>query len=144
MPTHYHLLFYQAEQGTVAEIMRAVVDGYTRYYNKKYDRRGPVFTGRYRASRIDSDAYLLQASRYVHQNPEENIIDYKWSSLNCFVKGKDVSWVRPQRVLDMFPSRKRYIEFVMDRDDMEGRFSELQFWLADSAEMLADKDEARK
>ncbi|GHU07356.1 hypothetical protein FACS189431_1780 [Alphaproteobacteria bacterium] len=124
--------------------MRAVADGYTRYFNKKYDRRGPVFTGRYRASRIDSDAYLLQVSRYIHQNPDDNIMDYKWSSLNCFVKDKDINWVRPQRVLSMFSDRKQYMEFVIDRGDMAGRFDELQFWLADGAEMLAGKKDARQ
>jgi len=39
------------------------------YFNKKYDRVGPLFQGVYKAVQVESDLQLLHLSSYIHRNP---------------------------------------------------------------------------
>ena len=42
---------------------------YTGYYNRKYQKVGHLFQGRYKAILCDREAYLLELVRYLHLNP---------------------------------------------------------------------------
>jgi len=42
---------------------------YAKAINKRYNRVGPLFQGRFQAKRIAQDEYLLHLSRYIHLNP---------------------------------------------------------------------------
>lgn len=122
MNNHVHLLFYQLENiRAIADLMRRVLTTYSMYFNKKYDRVGPLFQSRYLASRIDSDAYLHHISRYIHRNPSQ-WSKYQFSSLRFYTHKAHADWVKPERILDLFENNpKRYLEFVasMDEDDEE-------------------------
>ena len=76
MPNHFHLLLYQIEEGGMLKLMHGIMTSYSRYFNSKYGRSGPLFESCYKASRISSDEYLLHISRYIHLNPDE-WIDYR-------------------------------------------------------------------
>ncbi|HHO76709.1 MAG TPA: addiction module toxin RelE, partial [Deltaproteobacteria bacterium] len=43
--------------------------GYTGYFNRKYNRVGHLFQGRYKAILVEGERYLVELSRYVHLNP---------------------------------------------------------------------------
>src|SRR5690606_8468370 len=43
--------------------------GYSMYFNKKYDRSGALFEGRYKSEYVDSDEYLKYLFSYIHLNP---------------------------------------------------------------------------
>jgi hypothetical protein len=49
--------------------MHYINGSYTTYINKKIDRSGHIFQGRYKAILIEKDNYLMQLSRYIHLNP---------------------------------------------------------------------------
>lgn len=68
MPNHFHLLIQQLEEGGISEFMRRLSDSYTRFFNTKYKRVGPLFQGRFKAKLIETDEYLLQLSKYIHRN----------------------------------------------------------------------------
>lgn len=122
MNNHVHLLFYQLDNiRAIADLMRRVLTTYSMYFNKKYDRVGPLFQSRYLASRIDSDAYLHHISRYIHRNPS-HWSKYQFSSLRFYTHKAHADWVKPERILDLFENNhKRYLDFVasMDEDDEE-------------------------
>jgi putative transposase len=42
---------------------------YVRYINHTYQRTGTLWEGRYKASLIDSETYLLTCMRYIELNP---------------------------------------------------------------------------
>ena len=42
---------------------------YAKYFNIKYEEVGSLFQDRFRAKLIETDAYLLELSRYIHRNP---------------------------------------------------------------------------
>jgi len=67
LPNHFHLLVKGGCQ--LSDFMRVVGVGYAMYFNKRYERVGPLFQGRFKSKLIDCEAGLLQVSRYIHQNP---------------------------------------------------------------------------
>lgn len=122
MDNHIHLLVYLYDDTeAITGLMRRVMTTYSVYFNKKYDRLGPLFQSRYLASPIDSDAYLHHISRYIHRNPKM-WSEYTYSSLHYYMSEAHADWVKPSRILELFDNdSQRYFEFVasMDDDDEE-------------------------
>ena len=122
MSNHIHLLFYQhSDERALASLLQRILTSYSMYFNKKYDRVGPVFQSRYLATRIDNDPYLHHISRYIHRNPKL-WREYKFSSLRYYTNEAHADWVKPAAILALFSNDpKVYLEFVasMDEDDKE-------------------------
>jgi len=51
-PNHYHFLLEQLVDNGVEKFMHRLGVGYTKYFNKKYDRVGALFQGNYKATHI--------------------------------------------------------------------------------------------
>jgi hypothetical protein len=60
-----------------SEIYAKAFDGYSMYFNKKNERTGALFEGRFKAKHADTDEYLKYLFAYIHLNPVK-IIDSKW------------------------------------------------------------------
>lgn len=69
MPTHIHLLLSQAESGGISQFISIILNSYTKYFNLKYDRKGPMWEGRFKNILATSDSQLLHTSCYIHLNP---------------------------------------------------------------------------
>jgi len=69
MPTHYHLLVGLRTDDFATQVMQPFGTSYTKAINRQQDRVGPIFQGRFQAIRVDTNAYLLQLSKYIHLNP---------------------------------------------------------------------------
>ena len=67
-PNHYHFILKQLEEGGVSKFMQKLSTSYTMYFNKKYDRSGALFQGRFKSIHIDTNEYLLHLSVYVNKN----------------------------------------------------------------------------
>ncbi|MGE5280053.1 MAG: transposase [Deltaproteobacteria bacterium] len=129
LPTHLHLLLETpAGGGTLSEVMHNLTSAYTKYYNKKYNRQGHLFRGRYRATIIEKDPYLLRLTRYIHLNPSHvgREADYPYSSLGHYTE------FAPQgvRVVDMKEEVKEvlghlsaatYSDYMRQQPAEEGR-----------------------
>ena len=68
MGNHYHFVL-RTRQPNLSRLMRHINGEYTRAFNKRHQVAGHVFQGRYHAVVVDSDAYLIEACRYVELNP---------------------------------------------------------------------------
>ncbi|MCX7708371.1 MAG: transposase [Clostridia bacterium] len=55
----------------VSKFMHCTNVAYVRYYNKKYNRHGPVFQERFESRILDSDEYNLTVSAYIHNNAKD-------------------------------------------------------------------------
>ena len=130
MPNHFHILFYQQKEGSISTLMRGVMTSYSRYFNKKYDRSGPLFETRYKSSRVTSDDYLLHISRYIHLN-HRDWRTWPFSSYPYFV-GNTVApeWLHTDKVLGLFPSRTHYLKFVANYQDEQRMRDEIKHQLA--------------
>src|SRR5262245_52103526 len=89
MTNHYHFVFRTGEP-KLTEAMQWIDARYAEHFNVAHTLSGHVFQGRYRAELIDTDAYLLQAIRYVLLNPVragmcERVADWTWSSYDATV-----------------------------------------------------------
>lgn len=129
MGNHYHLLFYQADAGALSELMKSVMVAYSVYFNRKYQRTGPLFENRFKASIVNKDAYLLHVSRYIHLNPRSWKY-FPYSSLRAIRKANEPEWLQTEKLLDLYSSRKEYLEFVADYEENKEMLSELKHELA--------------
>jgi len=68
MPNHYHLLV-EEKQVPIAKLVNRLFTSYSQFYNRKYDRVGPLFQDRFKSKIIQKDTYFLEVSRYIHCNP---------------------------------------------------------------------------
>ena len=85
MTNHVHILVTPMMEYGISQMMQALGRRYVYYINKTYKRTGTLWEGRYKASLIDSDAYLLTCMRYIELNPiRANMVshpgEYPWSS----------------------------------------------------------------
>jgi putative transposase len=100
MTNHVHLLITpQAEDG-IAKVMQMLGRYYVQYFNYSYKRSGMLCEGRYKATLIDSEAYLLTCMRYIELNPVRaemvaHPADYPWSSYHRNALGQADLLVTP-------------------------------------------------
>jgi REP element-mobilizing transposase RayT len=90
LPTHVHLLLELGTGSNISEIMQAVNNAYTKFYNSKYQRKGAVFHGRYRIAYVEKEPYLVGLTRHVHLNAAalrlvEDEEEYRYSSLGAYL-----------------------------------------------------------
>jgi putative transposase len=93
MTNHVHLLMTPRRSDSLARILQAVGRRYVRYFNDTYRRTGTLWEGRYKATVIDSELYLLCCYRYIELNPVRAGIvthpgDYRWSSYRAHAHGE--------------------------------------------------------
>jgi len=130
MPTHIHLLVYQYDSKAIAEFMRVLMTSYGMYFNKRYQRVGPVFQSRYKASQITQDDYLEHITRYIHLNPSD-WGNYPYSSIRYYKDVAAAEWIYPDKILELFPSIAQYIEFIKDYEGHKQMLDEIHWELAD-------------
>ena len=86
MTNHVHLIVMLGEDVSVlGKLMRRVAGRQTRHVNRVEGRTGTLWDGRYKASPIQTDRYLLACMRYVEMNPVRarmvgHAEAYQWSS----------------------------------------------------------------
>lgn len=105
MSNHFHLLI-ETPKGNLGEFMRHFNITYTGYFNRRHDRSGHLYQGRYKSILVDKDTYLSVLSRYIHLNPVKlksmektpnaekyrYLMQYRWSSLPGFIQRRKKEW----------------------------------------------------
>lgn len=104
MSNHFHFLVRQKSEFSMQGFMRALMTRYSMYFNKKYDRVGSLFQGRYKAVLVNEETYLLHLSRYIHLNPSENYKDLTqaYSSYAEYLGIRNTLWIKPESILTYF------------------------------------------
>ncbi len=77
MPNHFHLLLHEKSEGGISKFMQKLQTAYTMYFNKKNERSGALFQGKYKLSRAEHDNYLKYLIAYIHLNPVK-LIEPNW------------------------------------------------------------------
>lgn len=118
MPNHIHLLLRQIKKDGITQFMRKLGAGYVAYFNKKYNRKGHLFQGRFRAVHIKDNNQLQIVLTYIHANcaslvdpnyKEKGIKElarvitfienYKWSSYQDYLGKKNFPSVTERELL---------------------------------------------
>ena len=88
MPNHYHLQV-RSTQGRISEAMRDLGGRYARYYNRRHQRRGALFAGRFKSVLITTDRQLIVTWAYILRNPTSlgvtDLTTYPWSSAAAYL-----------------------------------------------------------
>lgn len=81
---HYHLIGLETQAGGISKFMHKSGISMTKYHNIRYQEKGSLFQGSYKARRIDSDEYLRWAVPYVmiKNTFEMHPKGYKWAIAN--------------------------------------------------------------
>ena len=130
MINHFHILIYQHQVPYLEKFMRSIMTSYSKFFNFKYERTGPVFESRYKAVWIDQDNYLQHITRYIHLNPGE-WKTYEHSSLSYYRDGGEPYWLQASRILENFDSREDYLSFVADYEGQRDILADIKHQLAD-------------
>lgn len=125
MPNHFHLLVHQTEKNYITKFMRQLTNAYTTYFNKKYNRVGPLFQGVFKAIQIENERYLLHLSRYIHLNPasfhESKLEEYLWSSYRIYLNIQNSFYVNKDFILNFFSKSNpalSYRSFIEAEDEI--------------------------
>src|SRR4051812_30565923 len=105
MTTHTHLQVTPSTKDGVSEAMRQLGGAYVLHFNKKYQRVGTLWTGRYKAKPITDERYWLTCLRYIEQNPVRAGLvvhpeQYQWSSYRVHAFGEPCEWLASHPMLD--------------------------------------------
>jgi putative transposase len=124
MSNHYHLIVETAE-GNLSAGMRQLNGVYTQKVNRRHNRVGHVFQGRFKGILVERDSYLLELARYVVLNPVragmvKHTRQWPWSSYHAMVGiAPRPAWLHTDWLLGQFGTRRarqieRYAEFVQE------------------------------
>jgi putative transposase len=100
MTNHVHLVMTPGREDSLARVLQSVGRRYVQYFNATYRRTGTLWEGRYKATVIDTERYLLTCYRYIELNPvRANMVThpgaYRWSSYAANALGKSDPLVTP-------------------------------------------------
>ncbi len=120
MPTHIHLILEQLKDKGISVYMSHLLNSYTRYFNTRHKRKGPLWQGRFKNVLVETDEQLLHLTRYLHLNPVTVYLakkpeQWKASSYNEYLSNTagEQRITQYDDLLDINP--KSYSEFVNDR-----------------------------
>jgi len=95
MPNHVHLLVRTAALPPLSQAMHQLQRRYWFYAKRQYHLTGHLWQGRFHSFPIETEAYLLEAARYIERNPLEaklasRLEDYPWSSYRAYANDQPV------------------------------------------------------
>ena len=138
MPDHMHFLVRQKIEGGIPKFFQRLLNSFSKYYNIKHSRRGPLFIGPYKAVHIESDAQAAHIFTYIHGNPldlveplwrggiigERNkaikfLQEYEWSSLGAYAENVKTNplikkIINPSFANDYFADGDEYLRAVIE------------------------------
>ena len=124
MENHVHLLLRSGLQ-EMPEAFKWINIKFAGRYNHKYERVGHVFQDRFKSEIIGTEEYLIQALRYIHNNPVKakmvsDVSTYEWSSYNSYTGESNVliDVTEKQIILGLFQGSIEWFEaFHLKEDD---------------------------
>lgn len=130
MPNHFHLLLKQLTDNGITEFVSKVSNSYTKYYNTKYNRIGPLLQGEFKAVLVENDEQLVHLSRYIHLNPRVSLLvkdldSYEWSSYKEYLDQVN-GFCAKQEILSFFKNPQAYQKFVFDQIDYGEKLEQIK------------------
>lgn len=119
MPNHFHATVFEKIEGGISSYMQRVLNGYTKYFNTKYQKVGHLFQGPFKATHVEDNRQLLYLSAYIHRNPrdlrewkdKEDL--FRWSSYQDYIKAN--RWgdlLKIDAIMSQFSNTTEYKSFV--------------------------------
>lgn len=140
MPNHYHIVLRQNQKGGISKFIGNLQNSHTRYSNIRLEKSGSIYNARFKNKLIEDEDILKHVIRYVVLNPytsaivdtEENLLNYKYSSLKESLASKSNTIVEQKMLSKFFSSRESYLQFVLDQADYQRRLKIIKDLLIDT------------
>lgn len=106
MTNHYHILL-QTKEKNLSKAIQFLNDKYAKYYNKKYQRVGHLWQGRYKSYLLYDDAHFWIVAKYIERNPikadiVQNVDFYNYQSFFEWKnKSKYYELIKDSKIFDM-------------------------------------------
>jgi REP element-mobilizing transposase RayT len=145
MGNHVHLLV-QVGNTPLSKIIHNLSFRYSQFINRRHQKIGHLFQGRFKAILIQVKTYFLRLLRYIHMNPvrarlvkEPN--DYPWSAHGAYLGDTEFAWLTTNYGLSKFASnleeaRLKYRDYVL-KEESEEELKELRQGFSDG-QVLGD------
>ncbi len=132
MPTHVHFILTPMKDDGISIFMKNLLDSYTRYFNVKNKRKGPLWQGRFKSVLIDTDEQLLHLTRYLHLNPTSDDLvkkpeEWLFSSYKEYINNIEGALCNFSKYLEINP--EVYRRFVETRQDYQRKLAEIKHLL---------------
>lgn len=134
MDNHIHLVLKGNVERGISIYLQRVLNGYAKYFNIHRQRSGPLFSGPFKAIRVDRDEQFLQVSRYIHLNPYvAHMINhpgaYQWSSLSEYLGRPTRHTICHTSLLKSIMQPHKYRRFVEDEADFARELGDIKHLL---------------
>lgn len=141
MPNHFHILITEKVEGGISNFMQKLSTAYAMYYNKKYERSGSLFEGKFKSKHIDKDNYFKYLFSYVHLNPIK-LIQKDWKEKGIKNKTEAIKYLNKYEYssyLD-FVEEERFQNKILDLKEFPKYFSNKKSFIKDTFEWLSYKE----
>ena len=88
MPTYFQFLATPLHPNSLSKFMQSLGRQYVGYFNKKYERKGTLWEGRYKSSLVEADRYLYEVMKFIETKPKD-FKSYAYSSFQKNFFSKD-------------------------------------------------------
>ncbi len=124
MQNHFHILISPHTENGLSKFMQKVTTGYSMYFNNKYDRRGTLFEGKFKAEAITDDRYLKYLYAYIHLNPMK-LYDKNWRDSDIQDKEEAKKFIREYRYSSFpdYSGSSRRESAILNTEAFPERFS---------------------
>lgn len=131
MPSHFHFILQQISNNGIPNFISKLENSYTKYFNTRHKRIGPLFQGNFKAKRVEDDEQLLHLSRYIHLNPltdylVKDLKRYVYSSYPEFLDVSENNICNKEVILSLFKTKAKYEKFVLDQEDYGRKIKEIE------------------
>lgn len=152
MPNHFHLLLNQRVDNGISVFMQKVGTSFTMYFNQKYERRGGLFEGPFKAKHIEKDEYFSHLSAYIPLNAADiywpkwkntgitsdhlkevknRLLNYRWSSFKDYFSEDQIlpNFTAKEKFFGIFGGSNKDYEKLIDHYLLQGLPPEYKFEL---------------
>ncbi|MBI2052013.1 transposase [Candidatus Roizmanbacteria bacterium] len=134
MPDHYHILIKALTDDRVSKYISDVENSFSRYFNVRFNRKGPLWQSRVKSVLIRKNEQLLHVSRYIHLNPTTSKLvinpeDWEFSSYRSYIYNE--SFLRKYLTEISIENPKLYKKFVEDQKDYQQKLKTMRSHLVD-------------
>jgi putative transposase len=100
MTNHVHLLLTPRQERGCSGLMKNLGQRYVQAINRRWQRSGPLWEGRYKACLVDTNMYALNCQAYIERNPVRagmvrHPAEYRWSSHRVTALGAPSNLITP-------------------------------------------------
>lgn len=136
MPNHFHFVLRQKKENGITNFMNRLLTSYTKFFNTRHERSGPLFEGRFGSILVETEEQLLHLVRYLHLNPHSSIIVktmsdliiYPWSSLPEYLNKEPKLKIctGKQTILSQFSNLEKFLDFVSNQADYQRKLNQIK------------------